>query len=412
MKNHFILIIGLFILSCSTQEPASDTAKEDSSLKINLNTVYDDPSRGTLILYPISEMDDSLNAKITFPDLSGISDTLFAKIYFTGKNHLALENQVLVLVGNHASESPLIWIDYNNDLDFSDAGKPLRFSKDFIDVSISAIDEPELAHTIRFHKPDSILKVKIKESLELYIIKGEKYTDFYLDERRNIRVGDFVFKEDSLRIGLMDVNINGSYSDWGIDRLVIGAYGGKISGTEEAAGAVILDSITYFQGKSYAFEVMEVSANGKSLVIKPTLTENIEDRITAGESIPDYTFKLDSGKETSVYKHLDGQKYLYLSFWASWCSGCKQEVDDLKRLHSDYSDKVTIVSLNYNEDEEKIKSFIAKYAIKWLNGHSTPQINEELFIHGMPRNILVDSSGRIVEMNIHPSKLLERIDQL
>ncbi|MFZ5552193.1 MAG: TlpA family protein disulfide reductase [Bacteroidota bacterium] len=409
MKNYFILFMCLFILSCSTKEPDSESA--DLSLRIDLNTIYDSPGQGALVLYPISEMEDSLYSKITFPDLSKMKDTTFAQIFFTGKNHSAIENSILLLMGDHASESPFIWVDYDNDLDFSEVKEPLRFSENFIEVSIPDMEKPRLTHTIRFHKPDSKRKAEIKESLELYVLKGEKYTDFFLDERRNIRVGDFVYKQDSFRIGLMDWNINGSYSDWGTDRVVIGAYGGDISGTDEASGAVVLDSITYFQGGSYAFEIMEVPDNGTSVLIKPALADKIEDRITKGETIPDYAFQLFSGKKTSVYNYLDGHKYLYLSFWASWCSGCRQEVEDLKKIHSGYPDKFTIVSLNYNEDAEKIKSFLDKYDIQWLNGYSTTEINEELFIQGLPRNILVDPSGRISEMNIRPSELLERADQ-
>jgi len=409
MKNLFILFVCLFIVSCSEKKSASK--KTDSSIKVNLNTVYDTPDRGFLILYPVQGIEDSLYDKIKFPDLSGISDTSFAHIFFTGKNHAAVENGVMVLVGDHASESPLFWVDYNNDLDFADAKKPIRFSEDFIEVSISDMDNAQLVHTIRFHKTDSLKKAEIRSALEQYILKGEKYTDFFMDERRNIKVGDFVYKGDSLRIGLFDQNVNGSFNDVGTDRIVIGAYGGKISGTEESAGAVVLDSITYFQGASNAFEVIKIPGNGASLLIKPTLMNKIKTRIKEGDSIPDYAFELFSGKKTSVYNHLDGRKHLYLSFWANWCSGCHHEVTDLKKIHSSYSDKVTIVSLNYNEDARKIKSFLDKYSIQWLNGFSTPEMNKDLLIKGLPRNILIDPSGRIVEMNIHPSELLNRIDK-
>lgn len=420
-----LLLICLLIVSCSTKK--SNPVKTDLSIKIDLNTTYDYPRQGSTVLYPLSVMVDSLHSKIKFPDLSGISDTTFAYIYFTGKNHAGIDKGILMLVGDHASKSPLIWVDYNNDLNFSDAKKPLRFSKNFIDVSIPNTDEPKLIHTIRFHKPDLTRKAEIKKMLELYILKGEKYTDFFMDETRNIKVGDFVYKGDSLRIGMMDWDINGSYNDWGTDRVVIGTYKDNINGTEEVDGAVLLDSITYFQVGTHAFEVMKLTDNGTSILIRPTMIDKIKDRIKKGDTIPDYAFELveglpagKAGKKTSVYDHLDvrpddrvgrGKKLLYLNFWASWCSGCRQEVDDLKRIYSDHSDKVTIVSLNYNEAAGKLKPFLEKYGIQWLNGYSTTQINEELFIQGLPRNILIDPSGRIVEMDIHPSVLLNRMNE-
>lgn len=404
MKHYLILILCLFIISCSNQS--------EGSLNVDLNTIYDQPNRGFFVLFPMTEMEDSLRGEITFPNLSKVSDTAFAQIYFTGKNQSAIENGVLVLVGDYSSESPIFWVDYNNDLDFSDANEPLQFSKRFIDISIPNTDETGLSHTIRFHKPDFEQKDQTKQMIEQYITKGKPYADFYLDQQKNIRVGDFVYQQDSIRIGIMDYNMNGKYNDLDSDRIVIGEYDGAINGTEEASGAVVLDTITYFHGTNYGFEVIEVADNGTSISIKPTLSDNIERRITEGQPVSDYTFKLLSGEETSIYDFLDGEKMLYLNFWANWCAGCHQEVDDLKRINSDYSDKVTLVSLNYNEDAQKIETFLDKYDVEWLNGYSTPEINEELFIQGLPRNILIDPSGKIIEMNIHPSVLLNQIAQL
>lgn len=411
MKNHFIFIICLFFLSCSTKEE-KETALKDSTITINLDSIYNSPGRGFTILYPITGMADSLRGKIVYPDLSGFTDTTFAYIFFTGENKGAIENGVCMLVGNYALSSPLICVDYNNDLDFSEAIEPIPFSEKFTDIIIPDINDHEKKFTIRFHKPEPEKKQGMREMLELYITKGEKFTDFFMDERRNIRVGDFVYQKDSLRIGLVDYDVNGAYNDIGTDRIVFGIHGGAINGIEEAEGAIILDSINYFQGKTIAFEVKKVTKDGKSMSIQPTVAKNVEARIKEGSFISDYKFKLISGEETSVKKLLVPKKYLYLNFWATWCAGCKQEVDDLKKLYADFSDQVTIVSLNFNESADKTKIFVAHNVIKWLNGISTAEINEELFIDGLPRNILIDPEGRIIEMNIHPSKLVKRLEEL
>lgn len=401
MKNYLIVFIALFLFSCSQQEP--------DTIRIDLTNVYEDDGRGFLVLYPISEMEDSLYNKIKFPNLSEISDTAYGQIYFTGNNHAALENNVLVLLGNHSSESPLVWVDYKNDLKFPET-EYLQFSKEFMDISIPNIDKPELAHTLRLHKPDSAKKVEIKEMLEQFITRGKPFTDFYFDERRNIKVGDFIYEEDSLRIGLMDWDINGKYNDLGTDRIVFGEYGGALKGVDEASGAVLIDSTTYFWENSYGFEVVEIATDGTSILIRPTMTKT-ENRITEGVAIPDYAFELISGETTTISDHLDGERFLYLSFWANWCAGCHLEVDHLKTIYADYSDKITLIGLNYNENIDKAESFLEKHDVDWMNGFSTSEMNEELFIQGMPRNILIDPSGKIIEMNIHPSSLLERIDE-
>lgn len=407
MKYYLGLILFLFIIPCLSQEEE----KQEDTLKIDFNTNYDRKSRGFLILRSISEMQDGLLSKVTFPDLSEVSDTVFGQIYFTGNNHDAIKKGILVLVGNSASESPLFWVDRDNDLNFLNESKPILFSEKYIDISIPNIDDTHLKHLHRLHKPDTSEKEERIKMLEQYITKGEPFADFYFDERRNIKVADVIYQQDSLRVGLMDFNINGKYNDIGSDRIVFGEYGGELNGTDEASGAVIIDSKNYFQTINHVFEVIDVSIDGNYISIKSSFNDTLEKRITEGHTIPDYTFKLLSGKETSMHELLAEGKFLYLNFWATWCAGCHMEMNDLEQIHTNYSDKILLVSLNDSEGNEAIESFLEKHEPKWLNGHSTLEINKELFVYGLPRNILIDPSGKIIKMNIHPSKLLNRIDE-
>lgn len=410
MKYILIFILSLSIISCSN-EGVGVSIKEEKIYNINLSNFYNQESRGLLILYPISVLEDSLLRKIMFPDLSGLLDTAFAQIYFTGKNSAAIENGILMLIGNYSSESPIFWTDYNNDLNFSNDNTSIAFSDEFIDLSIPNSDQLDLYHAIRFHKPDSAKKEQTYKMIEKYITKGKPFVDFYFDQRRNIRVGDFIYEQDSLRIGIMDYNVNGKYNDLGSDRIVTGKYDSKINGTEEAYGAVVLDSLTYFHSTNYAFKVVEIAENGTSLSIKPTLEDNSEKRIEVGDFISDYSFELLSGEKVSTHDFLDGKKYLYLNFWASWCTGCHQEIEDLNKINTKLSSELTIVSLNYNEGVTKTKSMIDKYEISWINGLSSSEINNALFIYGLPRNILISPSGKIIEMNIHPSVLLKQFNE-
>lgn len=400
MKQFLLFIFCLFVLSC--------THDKGNQITVRLDKNYDQPARGITILYPLSEMEDSIYKEIAFPDLSNVSDTVFAKTFFTGNNQSALENNVLLLVVNWSSKSPSIWVDQNNNLDLTDDNTPLSFSEEFIDISIPNGSNNELFYIVRLIKPDSSQKAQHKEMIVKYITKGKPYAGFYFDQRRNIKVGDFVYEQDSLRIGIVDWNVNGIYNDVGEDRIVLGEFQGTIKGIDEASGAIVLDTTTYFQGISKAFEIIEVAADGKSIQLKPTLSSNVEDRIVQGQPIPNFSFKLLSGDQTSISEFLDENKMLYLNFWATWCAGCHQEIEDLKKIHSDFSDRIHLISLNYNEEAQKIESFIGKYQVDWLNGYSSTEINQKLFVQGLPRNILIDSTGTIIEMNSHPQNLLAR----
>lgn len=170
MKKLLTLSFCLGLLACSQTS--------DSELVVDLNTNYERSARGFLVLYPLSEMKDSIKNKVIYPDLSEVSDTVYAETYFTGNNHSALEKEVLLLVGNPDSKAPLIFTDYNNNLNFTDDRGPSVFSEENVDISIPDIIRPDIQHTTRFYKASPEQKKEMQKMVESFITKGRPYTDF------------------------------------------------------------------------------------------------------------------------------------------------------------------------------------------------------------------------------------------
>lgn len=398
MKNLFLLIICFGLISC--------TQNKDDEIVVKLDRYYDEPTRGYTVLYPISQLEDSIRSKIKYPDLTSSTDTAFSKFYYTGENDTALKDNILMLLANQKSRNPTIWVDSNNNLDLTDDGQPLLFSEENLDITITNSSNEDLSYTFRLIKPDSALKENIKTNIEKYITKGSPYRGFYMNQRRNVKMGKFIFDQDSLSIGVKDWNVNGKFDDLGEDRILVGEYGGKLNGTDQASGAIIIDSTNYFQGNTNAFQITSIAEDGKSLTLEPTLNTNVENRISEGQTIPDFSFELLNGKEVSISEFLTRDKLLYVNIWANWCSGCHQEIEDLKEINSNYADRITILSLNYNEKSTTIKSFLNRYDVDWVNGYSTSEINQRLFVEGVPRNILIDGTGKILKMNVYPAQVL------
>jgi len=400
MKHLLFITIAISFFSSSQHEFKQNN---ENSISIELKRYDRQKSRGFLIVYPIAHMADSLRSQLQFPDLSKMTDTAFAEIYFTGNNEGALTNSVMTVIGNYNSASPELWIDYDNDLDLSQSQEALQFEKDSIEVSISDTEKKSLHYSIRFYKPDSAKYLQTDSMLAKHITEGE-HVAFYYEQRLNIQVGDFVYKGDSIRIGVMDYNVNGSYDDVHIDQMVFGTYKGEIDGTDKASGAIVLDKTNFFKNEQQGFKIDHIEPNGSTISISTIDHLEIEDRVEVGDTISDYTFELVNGKDASIEALLDGENYLYLNFWASWCAGCHHEMKSLQQVAT--SDSIKVVSLNYNEGQEAIDQFIKKYQPLWLQGHSTKKINRELMIEGLPRNILIDPRGKIIDMDIHPSKLM------
>lgn len=410
MKQILYGLSCLLVIACSSVEEKSLITEENDFIQIDLKKNYDNKGKGFLIYYPLNLLEDSTRNQIVFPDLSEVKDTAYAHAYFTGENEGALNRLVLMLVGDYNSSSPKIWVDDNNDLKFTENEQFYSFEKDSLDFFLPNSKKSDLHFEYCIYKlPDSVY-TKINKDITECFTQG-KHLGFYFEHRRNIKMADFAYQGDSIRIGLFDSNCDGRFNTIGKDKIVFGDFGKSITRTAEYQGALTLDSMSYFNSKHYGFQILEIAADGSAMKIKPLESKKLLTRLGVGDTLPDFVLEnVDEGSR-SVYAGLKGQKYIYLNFWATWCGGCKQEMPDLIALNKDYTDEVYMLSINYEQDVETVKSFMDKYDMEWTNALSTPEIIEAFKVEGMPRNVLLDGSGKILDMNIRPDKLMDLIEK-
>ena len=115
-------------------------------------------------------------------------------------------------------------------------------------------------------------------------------------------------------------------------------------------------------------------------------------------------------------------KYVYIDVWATWCGPCKAEIPSLKKVEKQFHGKnieFVSISIDNKEDHEAWKKMIVD---KELGGTQLFADNDwqskfiqDYMIKGIPRFILIDPSGNIVNSNApRPSnkKLAELFDEL
>ncbi|MDX1446354.1 TlpA disulfide reductase family protein [Lishizhenia sp.] len=410
MKYFLFIISSLLLLACSSEVKVDTSQKVDEFIHVDLVKSFETGGKGFSVYYPYSGIEDSIKERLVLPDLSEIQDTAYGYFYFSGENKGAINREVLFIVGNYNSSAPKFWLDNNNDFMFAANEQSSTFEDDFLLVRICDGRKKELCSDYTLIKPADSIYEEINGMIG-ELSTGGKHLGFYWSKRKSLSVGDFNYQGDSLRIGLFDVNTDGAFNTIGRDRLVFGDFGKSITRTAEYQGALTLDSMSFFNSKHYVFQILEIAADGSSMKIKPLESKKLLTRLGVGDTLPDFVLEnVDEGSR-SVYAGLKGQKYIYLNFWATWCGGCKQEMPDLIALNKDYTDEVYMLSINYEQDVETVKSFMDKYDMEWANALSTPEIIEAFKVEGMPRNVLLDGSGKILDMNIRPDKLMDLIEK-
>jgi thiol-disulfide isomerase/thioredoxin len=140
--------------------------------------------------------------------------------------------------------------------------------------------------------------------------------------------------------------------------------------------------------------------------------------------------KLDPGLEAPVFAYSDIQgnqvsladlkgKVVYIDVWATWCGPCKAEHPDLIKLEELYESnpEVAFVGVSIDEDKSAWEKMVTKDEMKGYQLHADGAWNsgivKEYLIRGIPRFILIDSEGKIIQASApRPSsgKVAELID--
>ena len=140
-------------------------------------------------------------------------------------------------------------------------------------------------------------------------------------------------------------------------------------------------------------------------------------KIAKGELSP--TFKLfDINENLISLSDLKG-KYVYIDIWATWCGPCKTEIPALKKLENHFKGTdIKFVSISYKDDKKSWKEMILEENLGGIQLFA-PDKNISFFkdyqVTGIPRFILIDKEGQIIDSNAkRPSnpKLKEQLQDL
>jgi thiol-disulfide isomerase/thioredoxin len=122
--------------------------------------------------------------------------------------------------------------------------------------------------------------------------------------------------------------------------------------------------------------------------------------LAPGKPAPSFTCIGIDNKNYSL-NDFKGQ-YVYIDFWATWCSPCMQELPEYQKLKSDYKGKnITFVSISFDRDKNNWERVVNEGKNEGVNLFEEKGWDSDVAkayqISGIPTFVLIDKEGNFID---------------
>jgi thiol-disulfide isomerase/thioredoxin len=307
----------------------------------------------------------------------------------------------------------IVIVDTNNDLDFADE-QVHRFDTTIFFKNRSA----KLAEQIMKSNPKLTLYQDITDKLPILDIQYESFDGVQIikqSESIKIEIFDSSFKYEDAKITELAVyTMPNEYLKGELifkDKTYKFIFNGTLRGLPN--DIMVSKTSDYDNNSIYRmgdkilfdgniFQIERFSPHADSLI----LTYHGEGDYIVGSKIkmkaPDFC-KNNFENQPVCLKNFSN-KYVLIDFWGTWCKPCIKAIPDLKKVRKKYKlENLEIISLAYDVDIEKVKSYVKENNMDWTHifQKSKEQLKDNLTslfdVSSYPTLILVDPKGFIVE---------------
>ncbi len=117
-----------------------------------------------------------------------------------------------------------------------------------------------------------------------------------------------------------------------------------------------------------------------------------------GALAPDFTLAGMNGGQTKLSSYR-GNKAVWVNFWATWCTFCKQEMPEMQKLYPTYKDRVEFLGVDDHESQAAVQQYVGLGGYNW-NFVLDPDgaVDAKYQIQGLPTHIFIGRDGVIKDL--------------
>ena len=113
-----------------------------------------------------------------------------------------------------------------------------------------------------------------------------------------------------------------------------------------------------------------------------------------GSQAPDFTVQ-DTDRKVSLHDYRG--KIVVLNFWSAHCAPCIAEMPSLVQLQKRMGDKITVVGVAVDTENDEYHAFLRKHGIDFLTVLDSAKSSYNLYgATGYPETTIIDRNGRVL----------------
>ncbi len=142
-----------------------------------------------------------------------------------------------------------------------------------------------------------------------------------------------------------------------------------------------------------------------------------QEALAIGSLAPDFTLTSLDGTQVQL-SSFRGKNPVWVNFWATWCTFCKQEMPEMKALYnSEYKAKgLVILGVDDHESQPEVAQYVQIGGYNWtflLDGDG--QVDLKYRVTGLPTHIFIGKDGVIQDMvvgGIQQTRMVSELTRL
>ena len=340
----------------------------------------------------------------------------YGNLFFSGSKNKYNPGYVSVLVGDPYQRNPTLYIDHNQNFDFSDDSsyRLPYFDEKPLEVELSNAQNKDGRIKILLSRTRPYgQKYEFRKHLDDYYAMTYKDRKFignefsYREQRYIAREGMVMLGKERFKIALLDANANGLYNDAEVDKVLF------VNPTD-----TILDATnplhfvtfakggqnTYFEKNDKLYKIILADPAGKFIHIQESKEEVNFNRIAIGKKVPKVKLSPAKGNPYKLSKFKRKEVYLYFGNKSS-----KNFVSDtmlLRQIAQLNPDKLKVICVLYVGKSYELRIFNSEALPNYNLVFGTKELSNKLGVNSLPQYLYLGKHRRVKQYGLNPNEFL------